>query len=129
MPEYTLELLDEGIILLAYCVPVTADVFRRATQDRVRFAQEHVEGDYVLIVDYSQTTMSASYLNLRLNTWSATLDPHMIDALLISPSMLAMTAADLVQRVTHLKVEMCDSRAEALARARAILAERQVGRV
>jgi len=125
MTEYTLEVLEDGIILLAYCVPVTAEVFTRATQDRVRFARRRVDGDYVLIVDYSQTSVSASSLNLRLNSWSATLDPHMIDALLISPSLLAITAADLVQRVTHQKIEMCHSRAEALERARSLLIARR----
>ncbi len=129
MAEYTLQLIEDGIILLAYHVPVTADVFQRATRDRVRFAGEHTAGDYVLVVDYSQTTLSASFLNLRLNTWSATLDPCMIDALLISPSVLAITAADLVQHVTHQRVEVCASREEALARARDILTEHRAARV
>ncbi len=128
MSEYTLQLIEDGIILLAYHVPVTGEVFQRATRDRVRFAGEHAAGDYVLVVDYSQTTLSASFLNLRLNTWSATLDPRMITALLVSPSVLAVTVADFVQHTTHLRVEVRASQAEALARARDILTEHRAAR-
>lgn len=128
MSDYAFELIEDGIILLTYHVPVTDQVFRRATEDRVQFAAEHTQGDYILIVDYSQASMTISALNFRLNSWSATLDPRMIDALLISGSMIAVTGASLVQRVTHKKLEIMHTREEALARARVILAEHRAGR-
>ncbi len=71
--------------------------------------------------------MTISALDFRLNSWSATLDPRMIDALLISGSMIAVTGANLVQRVTHKKLEIMRTREEALERARAILAGVRAG--
>ena len=120
-PRHTFELLEAHIIRLTYHVPVTAEVFQQATEDRVRFAAEHGAGPYVLIVDYSQTTLMPSALNPRLNTWSARLDSNMLDALLISRSTIVITGASLVRRITGRRLRICASREEALTQARLIL--------
>jgi len=123
MSDFTFELIEDGIFLLAYHRIVTDEIFRQAAEDQVRFASTHVDGDYVMLVDYSDAILRASAFNFRLNSWAAGVDPHMITAVLVSQNALVSTAANLVHRVTGKSFEVFRTRAEALERARAVLAE------
>lgn len=124
MSDFSLELVEDGIVLLIYQTTVTANVFRQAAEAHKQFAEEHIGGDYVVVVDYTEANLTTSAFDFRLNSWAAKLDPHMLGAVLVSQNALVSTAANLVQRVTHKdNLEIFRTRAEALERARTLLAE------
>lgn len=123
MDDYTIKLIEDGIFLLVYHTTVTEEVFRKAAEAQVEFAKTHIGGDYIIVVDYTEAMLKASAINFRLNSWAASVDPHMITAVLVSQNLLVSTAANLVHRVTGKNFEIFRTRAEALARARTLLAE------
>ncbi|MEZ4670749.1 MAG: hypothetical protein R3E39_22830 [Anaerolineae bacterium] len=119
MEPYEIRWLEKGILLLDRFGPMTPENFRQGSIDRKNYVDETDPSPYVLILDYSKAQVHRTTFDLRLNMWSASLDPRMLYTIIVSDHTLVSTAATLVKGVLKLKLEFCKNQTDALARARA----------
>ena len=120
-PLYTLEQLEPQILLITWDGVINTDYFREATEKRVEFAKNNISGNYVLIFDLSKAVIAM--MDMRLTTWSANIDPHMICTIVIGRHGILSVIANMLVRLSKLKVEFADNGEKALERAQAVIAQ------
>jgi hypothetical protein len=89
------------------------------TNARIAFAKEHVQGDYVVILDVREGKIKE--LNVRAAQWAAHADEHMIHLFIIGKSIMAQTLMNILARLGKWQFEFIDEPTMALERARQLL--------
>ena len=119
-PLYTIEHVEPQILQITWDGVINTDFFREATEKRVEFAQNNVSGDYVLIFDLSKAVIAM--MDMRLTAWAANIDPRMICTIVIGRHGVLRVIANMLVRLSKLKVAFADDAQQALERAQAIIA-------
>ncbi len=125
MKPYTVELVETGIMRVTWNGILNRDGFQRATEDRVRFADEHIKGNYVLIFDLKKAIITI--LDVRLTAWAANIDRRMIYTVIVGRSTISVLVGNMLGRLSRLKIEFCDTPDQALERACAVYAGQATG--
>ena len=118
-PMYTLEHIEPQIIRITWDGVINTNFFREATEKRVEFAQKNITGNYVLIFDLSKAVIAM--MDMRLTAWSANIDPRMICTIVIGKHSILSVIANMLLRLSRLKVEFAEDEQQALERAQAIM--------
>jgi hypothetical protein len=116
--------VEPGILSLVYDGTMNSSNFREATEERVRQADAAGVDYYVLLFDIRKAVLTV--VDVRLAKWSADLDPHLIHVCIIGRSMMAQVIVSGMAKLSHLPVEFFNKPEDALARARAVLKQRQM---
>lgn len=116
---YQIRQVEASIMRVDWDGVLNRDTFRAATEARVRFADEHFKGQYVLIFDLRKARITI--LDVRLTAWSANVDPRMTHTIVIGRAGVSMVVANTLVRLSKLQIEFVNSDGQALQRARQIV--------
>ncbi len=117
----SIELLEPGIIRIAWDGVVSRESYLDGIMDRKRFADEQRLERYVLIFDLREARVNI--MDVRLAAWSVNADPRMTHTLVISKSPMVTVTVNTMLRLTKVQVELVNTPERALDRARQIVAE------
>lgn len=120
-PMYTIEQAEPQIIRIIWDGVINTNFFREATEKRVEFANANIKGNYVLIFDLSHAVIAM--MDMRLTAWAANVDPHMICTIVIGKHSILSVIANMLLRLSRLKVEFAENEQQALEQAQAIIAK------
>lgn len=116
----TIELVENGIIKIVWDGVVNRENYTQGITDRIVFADAQQLERYVLIFDLRKAHITV--FDFRLAAWSANADPRMTHTVIISNSTLVTVTVNTMLRMTKTQVALVNSEAQALARARQIVA-------
>lgn len=117
-----LEVVEPGIINLAWDGLLDRDGFKEGVHTRKTFADQHHDAPYVLI--YDLRTARIANLDARLARWAAEYDQRMTHVVILGQHLVAQVLVNILAGLTRAKYEFATSPEDALERARARLAEK-----
>lgn len=118
-PLYALEHIHPQIIRIVWDGVINRALFEEATQKRVEFAKANITGDYVLIFDLSNAVVAM--MDMRLTAWAANVDPRMIYTVVIGRHGVLTVIANMLLRLSKLKVEFAHDPEQALDYAQQVI--------
>ena len=119
-----MEWLDVGVLLVRVEGAMTVNDFTDYTYQRIRFADDHSSGEYLLVFDL--TNASVNEINVRVSQWSANLDPRMTQVIIVGKSMILQVVVNMLVRLGVSKIEFATTVEQAKLRAQTALKSRQL---
>lgn len=116
---YQIELIEPGIMRIAWDGVINRENFTQGILDRKQFADDHQLSRYVLIFDLRKAHVVV--FDVRLAAWSANADPRMTHTVIIGKSSIVLLTVNAMLRLTKLQVRFVNSDDEALQHAREIV--------
>lgn len=116
----SIELVEKGIIKIAWNGVVNRANYTQGITDRIAFADANQIERYVLIFDLRKALVTV--FDFRLAAWSVDADPRMKSTVIIGNSTLVRVTVNTILRMTKTQLVMVQSEAQALERARHIVA-------
>jgi hypothetical protein len=117
-----IEWLDKGVMLVRVEGAMTVNEFTEYTHNRIRFADEHQSGDYVVVFDLAKASIKE--INLRVSQWSANADLRMIHVIIVGKAMAVQVVVNMLARLGVAKIEFANTIEAAKARAKEVLQKR-----
>ena len=98
---------------------MTREDFIRAVEARRQFANQHNIDAYVLILDMNAVTMPV--MDVRLARWSTYVDHRMQHVFIVGTPPVVQAVANVLARLSRVKIEFVETLAEGMKLARARL--------
>jgi hypothetical protein len=116
---YQIEQSEPGIVIVTWSGAMTREDFIRAVEARRNFANQHNINAYVLILDMNAVTMPV--IDVRLARWSAYVDHRMQHVFIVGTPPVVQTVANVLARLSPVKIELVETLAEGKKQARAVM--------
>lgn len=116
-----IEVIEPGIISLAWEGVLDRGGFTEGVHARKVFADEHHDAPYILIYDLRAAKIST--LDARLSRWGAEFDQRMIHVIILGDHLIAQVLVNILAGLTKARFEFATTPEDALERARARLSD------
>ncbi|MCU0515211.1 MAG: hypothetical protein MUE40_21875 [Anaerolineae bacterium] len=117
--DYTLSLVEPGIIFCECRGDINRLTFVDLTENRLHFADEHGLKQYAFLWDISHARITV--MDVRLAQWATRLDDRLVYAVLIGQPSIASIFVNVVSKLTGSRLAISSSYEAALPLARAQL--------